>query len=261
MQNYKEIFNRIEDALRKKCASLNIDFDKEFSESKNVKNRYKRLSDKEIFWTMVCIIFYSGMNAYIVSTKLPTIKKYLYDYQKVMNYSQKEIDQYFNDPNTIHYKKKVEACVANAKEFYKIVKEFGSFANYLESFGDINKWETICKVRDDLKRRFEFISEITVYHFLMDLGFDVIKPDRVIRRIFLRLGLIKSKKDVDRTVEIGRQIAFITGHPLRYVDLILVRYGQVGDVGICFKKKPKCEECGVRDYCDYSKSESSNVHY
>ena len=92
---YKEIFNKIENSLRKKYASLNKDFDKEFSESKHVKKQYKRLSDKEIFWTMVCIIFYSGMNAYIVSTKLPTIKKYLYDYQKVMNYSQKELNQYF----------------------------------------------------------------------------------------------------------------------------------------------------------------------
>ena len=59
IQMYKEIFNRIENILQKKYASLNKDFDKEFSESKHVKNRYKRLSDREIFWTMVTKRFLS----------------------------------------------------------------------------------------------------------------------------------------------------------------------------------------------------------
>ena len=95
----------------------------------------------------------------------------------------------------------------------------------------------------------------------MDLGLNVLKPDTVICRIFERLGLIDSRDDDEQAIEVGRKMAVATGYPIRYVDIILVKYGQVGGAGesenfglkrgICLEKNPRCSVCGVTRYCGY----------
>jgi len=120
MQKYREIFNQIENTLRKNSGLSKERFNSRFGEFKNLS--YKNIEDKDVFWILVYVTFYSGMRASTVSQKLPAIKKYLYDFKKVKNYSEREINQIVNDPNVIHYKRKIEACINNAKEFDKLLK-------------------------------------------------------------------------------------------------------------------------------------------
>jgi DNA-3-methyladenine glycosylase I len=256
MQKYSEMFTKIENALRKESSLSRELFDSRFGEFKSL--NYQNMSDEDIFWTMVSVVFYSGMRASTVSQRLPALKKYLYDFRKVKGYSQEEVNQILRDPDTIHHKRKIEACIANAKEFYNVVNKYGSFAKYLESFDELADEKTINKLRVDLAGRFQYLGERTVNHFLTDLGFNVLKPDRVICRIFSRLGLISGKNDIAQAIDIGRKIALATGYPIRYVDIIFVKYGQMGkdehfglEDGICLEKNPKCRKCEVRDYCKY----------
>lgn len=138
------------------------------------------------------------------------------------------MDQMLRDPNMIRHRRKIEACIANAREFDALLKQHGSFSKYLESFGCLREEATIKKLRADLMDRSRYLGKITSYHFLTELGLDVIKPDRVICRVFERLGLIDARKNIDQAVEVGRRIAGATGYPTRYVDAVLVKYGQVG---------------------------------
>lgn len=256
MEKYKEIFTRIEKTLRN---LFNEQFDSRFEEFKNL--HYKNMQDKDIFWVLVYVTFYSGMRASTVSEKLSTIKKYLYDFKKVKDYSEKEINQILNDPDMIHNRRKIEACIKNAKEFDKLLNTYGSFDKYLESFGEIYKTEcdsldfreegSMKRLQADLKSRFQYLGERTVYHFLSDLGLNVLKPDRVICRIFSRLGFIDDAKNIEQAVKVGRDIADATCKPIRYIDIIFVTYGQMGDNGICLEKNPKCSVCGIREYCNY----------
>ncbi len=108
-KKYNEIFTQIENTLRKNSNLSKEQFDSRFGEFKNLS--YKNMQDKDIFWILIYITFYSGMRASTVSEKVPTIKKYLYDFRKVKDYSEKEINQILTDPNVIHYKRKVEACI------------------------------------------------------------------------------------------------------------------------------------------------------
>lgn len=256
MQAYSKILTEIENTLRRESSLSRELFDHRFGEFKTIS--YKRMSDGDIFWTMVGVAFYSGMRASTVSQKLPAVKKYLYDFGKVKGYSRKEISEILNDPSTIHHKRKIEACIANAREFDKLLREHGSFGRYLESFGSLRDKATIDKLRADLRNRFQYLGQRTVNHFLMDLGLNVLKPDRVICRIFTRLGLINNEDSIDQAIEVGKHIASVTGFPIRYVDAIVVKYGQMGmdqhfglKDGICLKKNPKCEKCGVSSYCKY----------
>lgn len=106
---------------------------------------------------------------------------------------------------------------------------------------------------------------------MMDVGLPVMKPDIVVSRIFYRLGLIpheeiKNDSDTEAVVRQGEQFAAATGHPIRYIDIVFVCYGQVkgGDVGlergICLgdKFKPRCEVCQVTDECEYFKRHQSD---
>lgn len=105
VQDYRDIFSKIENTLRKESNLSREGFDSQMEEYKSL--NYKKMSDDEIFWKIICVIFYSGMNASTVELKLPTIRKYLYDFRKVKDYSQMEIDPFLADSNTIHNKPKI----------------------------------------------------------------------------------------------------------------------------------------------------------
>src|SRR5205823_4172284 len=83
------------------------------------------------------------------------------------------------------------------------------------------------------------------------------KPDRVVKRIFARLGLAEEDATPMVMIDEGRKFAQATGLPIRYIDIIFVYYGQmqakeVGlEHGICLEKSPSCEMCGAKRYCDY----------
>lgn len=249
MKKYNEIFTQTENTLRKNSNLSKEQFDSRFRKFKNLS--YKNMQDKDVFWILVYVTFYSGMRASTVSEKLPAIKKYLYDFGKVKDYSEKEINQILTDPNVIHYKRKIEACINNAKAFDKLSNTYGSFSKYLESFGPLSNEETIEKLRADLRSRFQYLGERTVNHFLTDLGLNVLKPDRVICRIFSRLGFIDNQSNIAQTIKAGKDIAIATGYPIRYIDIIFVTYGAMGNDGICLEKNPKCFVCGIKEYCNY----------
>lgn len=260
---YKEIFNKVLNTLRTQSKLTSSDFDSRLGDFLNLD--YKRMTDSDIYWKLVCVMFYSGMRACTVTQKLPAIKNHLYDFRKVKYYSVQDLDRFLSDPQTIHYPQKFAACVANAKEFDNLLKKYSSFSKYLESFGDLQNQVSIDNLRLDLRKKFKYLGERTVNHFLMDLGVGVLKPDRVVCRIFKRLKFIDNEDEIDRAIRVGRDTAEATGFPIRYIDIVFVKYGQQGkddsfglNDGICLEKRPKCRVCGVTKYCHwYARNQSS----
>ena len=53
------------------------------------------------------------------------------------------------------------------------------------------------------------------------------KPDRVIRRILFRLGLISEKEDIEQSIMVGKEFSRRINEPIRYIDIIMVKYGQI----------------------------------
>lgn len=263
IQNYKELFIQIENTLRKESSLSSKLFNLHFGKFKNL--NYKSLLDKDIFWIIVYVTFYSGMRSSIVSQKLASIKSYFYDFKKVKDYSEKEINQILNDPKIIRHKQKINACITNALEFDKLLKKYGSFRKYLESFGSLKDEAIIDRLRADLKSKFRYLGKITVNHFLKDLGINVLKPDIVICRIFSRLGLIDHKENITQAIKVGRKFAGATGYPISYIDIIFVKYGQMGKDeyfglknGICLEKNPRCTACKITQYCNYYARNDNN---
>jgi len=261
MIRYAETFRKIFQFQRGKSSDPKS-FDNTIKRFNSYRYRYKEMDDNEIFKTLVQTVFFSGMNAKTVGKKLPHIFKHLGDFRKVANYTTKDIEAILKDENMIRNPKKVEACVHNAKEFLKIVEKYGSFSSYICSFNP-KDYPTIKKhLAPELQKKFSYIGPINVYHFLMDLGLPVMKPDRTIQRLFYRLGWIESldisnKRNIEKTIKICTAISKKTGLWIRTVDIVLVSFCQEdGSRELKIKRgtcttNPKCSECPLQDTCKY----------
>jgi DNA-3-methyladenine glycosylase I len=251
--NYIDLFQKVEATIKKQSTLTGEDFEKHFGRFKSFD--YRKDTNEEIHWKLVQAVFYSGMKAGVVTAKLPRIKEYLYDYKTVMDYTENDISKMLADSSLIRNDRKIRGCVKNAQRFDGIVKKHGSFAKYIESFGNLDQAQTLQEIRNNLMD-FDFLGEKTAYHLMLDMGLKVWKPDRVICRILCRLGLISNIKDSEEAVQVGREMADHIGLPIRYVDIIFVKYGQLGpeepfglDSGICLRKNPRCTICGIKEYC------------
>lgn len=256
MKNYKTIFKLTEDALRKHSFFTRKQFDEVYGEHKHYSK--KRFTDKKIYQLLTMIVFFSGFKASTVEKKESIILGHFPDPNTVSKYSKTDFNRILKDENMIRNKAKIQACISNAKTMKKLSNEYGSFQKYLNSFKADKSFENLSRLKKTIQNQFSFLGDITVYHFLTDLGFSVIKPDRVLMRIFKRLGFIENDKQFLETVLHGRKFAESTGHPIRYIDIIFVKYGQLGksekfgiDDGICLELNPKCSACKLHKHCNY----------
>jgi len=222
-------------------------------------------TDEDYFRAMVAVVFYSGMRAAAVSDRIDTIRKHFPSYSVVAKYGEEEILAILADPEMLKNERKIRACVHNAKKFVEIVNKPGLFAQYLGETHDVEV------LRKKLMKNFKFLGKITSFHYLMDIGYNLVKPDRVVSRIFSRLRLVEGLPNPDnpdpskltdeqlwQIVRMGQTIAESVNQPIRYVDLVFVAYGQVEGSdpdglpqGVCLDANPRCWLCGVRPHCRY----------
>ncbi len=249
--NYIKIFNKVEQTLRQNSGLSDQQFADKYSNFRNL--TFRNRTDNEYFDIIKLIIFYSGFKAETVTNKLDIINKHLPDYKTVSLFGDIELTAMLSDDEMIKNRSKILATITNAKTLKSLVEQYGSFQSYIDSFSPTVSFENLMLLKEELEFRFDYLGGITVYHFLTDIGLDVLKPDRVLVRIFQRLGLIESEKQLLKTVIQGRKFAAATGHSIRYIDIIFVTYGQQGQEGICFTKNPKCNLCGLTEKCNYYK--------
>ena len=221
----KAIFSAVYNSLLKYSDYSKDEFDKEFDSFKRFENRV--LTDDQYYQLLVDVMFYSGFKASTVTKHRDQIHLHFPNIETVTHYTQKDIDLIANDPMMIKHSLKIEGCINNAKHFKRIIINHGSFAKYIQSFGDLTSETSLQKLKSELKNTFAYLGDKTVNHFMMDIGLNVLKPDRVLLRIFSRLGLITDETDMQGAIKVGRSFSDATGFPIRYIDVIFVLYGQL----------------------------------
>ena len=108
-----------------------------------------------------------------------------FDYNRIAEYSEKDIKRIMNTDGMIKSERKIKAIITNAKCFQKIREEYGSFCDYIWSYTDgktilYDKHEIgyipvsnglSDKISKDLKKRgFKFMGSITIYSHLQASG-------------------------------------------------------------------------------------------
>lgn len=227
----------------------------------NQLDKFKRfasrdMSDAEYFWTLVFVAFYSGFKAATVTSKRKVIERHFPSWQVVAGYGEADIERILNDREMIAHERKVRACVANAQTFRDLVARYGSFKAFLDQHLPSDSFEDLMLLKELLQTTFGYLGGVTVYHFMTDIGLNVLKPDLVICRLFHRLGLLDNENQLLKSIMEGRKFAAATGLPIRYIDIVLVSFGQVASPdlgiarGVCLKS-PSCKDCSIRQHCNH----------
>ena len=218
---------------------------------------FKKVRDKGdnyLFEKLILTIFSGGFRSRIVDAKWPSIKKAFdnFNIQKIADYDEEKITRLTANSNIIRHPTKIKATVNNAKKVIEILRQYGSFANYL------NSYRSLLILAQDLVEEFDFLGRETVWDFLKDIGFEAIKPDVHVRRILFRLGLISSEESSPETTkevfEVAKKMSEATGGPLGVIDSVLWFYG--ADRPREIRKpicgaEPVCSECYLTEYCRY----------
>ena len=245
----KEIFFLIYDKVR--SIQINNSFDKALKRVAN--NIYIGKSDDFCFNQLCDLTFQAGLRGEIWLRFEPEIRKEFSNYKpdKVANYNQKDVERMLSNPKMIKNRKKIDACVHNAKKIVSMSKEYGSFWRWLAN-------HTTEELVEKLRSNFKWMGYTNAYASLLYCGMDVMKTDLNVRRVLFRLGLLDSEVSTPKTYKqiqtIGRKMAEAVSVKVAVIDYVLYMYG-AGEkpfvkYAIC-GKVPKCDECPLTSFCDF----------
>ena len=137
--------------------------------------------DKYLYEMLILESFQAGLSWECVLNKREAFR-YAYDdfdIEKVIRYDEKKINDFMSDKNIIRNKRKITSSIKNSIIFRDIVKEYGSFYNYLCTFTDNKIYYEIGKttsnlsdrISNDLKRRgMTFVGSTIIYSYLQAIG-------------------------------------------------------------------------------------------
>ncbi len=137
--------------------------------------------DKYLYEMLILESFQAGLSWECILNKRESFKIAYdnFDIDKVCNYDNEKIEKLLNNKNIIRNKLKINASINNSKIFKEIVKEYGTFYDYLKSFThntviyEINKTtnDLSDKISKDLQKRgMKFVGSTIIYSYLQTIG-------------------------------------------------------------------------------------------
>ena len=143
--------------------------------------------DRKLFEFLVLDAFQAGLSWAIVLKKREGFRKAFdnFDARKVVKYDGRKVKALLADAGIIRNRMKIEATIANAREFLAVQREFGSFDRYIWQFTGgktkKNRWRTLQQLparsaesdamSKDLKDRgLRFVGSTICYAFMQAAG-------------------------------------------------------------------------------------------
>jgi DNA-3-methyladenine glycosylase I len=255
MTDYKAIFETIEASMY--ANSRSADKLRESMEWARKLNSAAKFNDEEYYDMLLIVTFASGFNAATAMKYHEGLRKHFPSIAVAASLTEADLERIRLSGEVVKHKRKLKACVENARAMQSIAQERGSLQSYIDLYKPTESFENLMLLNEALRAKFRYISDVTVFHLMTDAGLPVLKPDRVITRTFYRLGLIESEAMELHAILVGRKFAEATGHSIRYIDAVFVSYGQErmwdGSKGICIDN-PKCSKCHAQSFCNFYQS-------
>ena len=144
----------------------------------------------------------------------------------------------------------------NIPKMMELERNYGSIDQYYQKFieNDPSKKSLVKDISNPRSAdKYIGIGEALAAEYLRNVGYDLAKPDRHIRRILGRdyLGCSENKiASVEESFDIVQSLSEYMGREtIAEVDYILWSYCARGYGEICTLKKPKCSICVAKRYC------------
>lgn len=157
-------------------------------------------------------------------------------------------------------KKQMDAlCSVNIPRLRDIEKQYGSVDAYYQELIKYDKSLKTLVVQLSMAGSIDKMEQMDVAlvcEYLRNIGHDLPKPDRHIRRILGRDYLAFSdKKEVKpfEAFDIVVELAEKLGKSVAETDYILWAYCAKGFGGVCTKQDPECGGCVAKKYCKHDK--------
>lgn len=141
----------------------------------------KNFTDSHLYEMLILESFQAGLSWECVLNKREAFRE-AYDYfdiDKVTKYGEEKILELYNNRAIIRNKLKIRASIENSRIFARIVKEYGSFYNYLKGFTEGKTYFEVGLVRNELsdaisrdliKRGMKFVGTVIIYSYLQAVG-------------------------------------------------------------------------------------------
>lgn len=129
----------------------------------------------------------AGLSWYTILKKRDNYRQAFdhFEAQKIVAYNDKKVEELLQNKGIVRNKLKVNAVITNAKAFFEVREEFGSFSKYIWSFvegqpiqnhfKELSEVPATTEISDklskDLKKRgFKFVGSTICYAFMQAVG-------------------------------------------------------------------------------------------
>ena len=213
----KQIYNSMLESLRN---VMDIDDELNYYRTLDI----TALSDNDFFKHLVRATF-TGIRNNVIQERWPAITKAFsnFDIHRVAKYTEKDVKRLMKNKKIIRHEGRIKATISNAKKMQEIIREYGSFADYINSF---EKLDELIEKLQGYYGGFKWIGEVNTYEFAKEIGLPFIKPDKQIRRVFLKFGLIDEKASPEEIVQVGKTMAKAVNEKPAVVDCVIWNFGK-----------------------------------
>ena len=143
--------------------------------------------DRKHFEYLTLEVMQCGLNWLMMLKKRAVIRDSFdrFDYEKIAHYSENDIQRIMHTDGMIHSQRKIKAVINNAIKYKELIKEYGSFDQYIWSFTGGKTYiykshlegqaearnELSDVISKDLKQKgFKFLGSITIFSYLQSAG-------------------------------------------------------------------------------------------
>ncbi|MGN1390479.1 MAG: DNA-3-methyladenine glycosylase I [Sharpea porci] len=137
--------------------------------------------EHRLYEMFVLELFQAGLSWRIILGKREAFREAYddFDINKVACYDEKKVDELMQNKAIIRSLNKIKASISNSKIILTIIKEYGSFNNYIWSFTNNQVIYEIGKTTNDIsdamskdlkKRGIKYAGSVTIYSFLQAVG-------------------------------------------------------------------------------------------
>ncbi len=144
-------------------------------------------NDRKLFEFLILEGAQAGLSWETILNRRENYRKifHQFDPEKLVRLTDNQLETILKNPGIIRNRLKVYSVRINARAYFEIRKEFGTFSKYLWSFvGDkpiINKWKKLSEIpantpesdamcKDLKKRGFKFVGSTICYSFMQATG-------------------------------------------------------------------------------------------
>lgn len=251
------------------------------------------LSDDE-FWRRTALKpFYAGTVAATVDRYAAHSMTYLDDWRQLGDAAWRphgkkgrggsRFEAFLADPGCFQNRPRLTKAIKAARGLLTMKRNFPD-QTFMQHFLTASRYDGSIAAQRRLYKNLRdhlAMSEVATYHLMMELGLPIIKPDRVVNRVAIRLEMIRWQDGMGRRLsprspanemdtlgrnedfswtfqQIVQQIAQDTGISVKKIDNLLVKMGQNADPDkgiyartVCRSVNPRCNLCLASAACAF----------